>query len=144
MKYAAALVACSATKADRPCPAADLYTSPLFRLSRRYVERVGCPWFVLSAEHGLLDPQRVTAPYDKTLARMHRQARERWRSWVSADIARFAPKGGRLLILAGGNYLRNLFLWGYEWEAPLAGLAIGQQLQRLKLLIDQPQPTERP
>lgn len=57
------LVACTKTKAAGPRAAKDLYTSPWFRKARRYVEsRPGC-WFILSAEHGLLDPETVIAPY---------------------------------------------------------------------------------
>jgi hypothetical protein len=57
------LVACSRLKADRPAPARELYVSPLFRAARAYAERRHGPgrWFILSAHHGLVDPDTVLA-----------------------------------------------------------------------------------
>ncbi|HWO69164.1 MAG TPA: hypothetical protein VNP94_00195, partial [Actinomycetota bacterium] len=42
------LVGCVKSKRARPAPARDLYTSPLFRGARRFVERSCDRWFVLS------------------------------------------------------------------------------------------------
>ncbi len=50
--------------------AKDLYVSDLFRKARRYVEAKNCPWFILSAEYGLVSPEQVIAPYEKTLNHM--------------------------------------------------------------------------
>ncbi len=61
------LVGCSKTKRTTPSPAKDLYISPLFRGRRRFVERTCGQWFVLSAEYGLVEPDRVLAWYDRTL-----------------------------------------------------------------------------
>src|SRR5689334_8670786 len=72
------LVACAKTKAASPSPAKDLYRSPWFRKARRYVEATGALWFILSAEHGLLDPQTVISPYDKTLVTLRRPERTKW------------------------------------------------------------------
>jgi hypothetical protein len=66
------LVACSRLKADRPLPARELYVSPLFRAARAYAERrygSEC-WLILSAKHGLVDPETVLAPYDVTLRQL--------------------------------------------------------------------------
>jgi hypothetical protein len=61
------LVACSARKRGTPCPAKDLYTSTLFRYSRRYAEQFGDRWYILSARHGLLSPEARISPYEQTL-----------------------------------------------------------------------------
>ena len=45
-----------------PAKAKDLYTSDWFRKARAYVEHRGGPWFILSAEHGLVDPETVIGP----------------------------------------------------------------------------------
>ena len=50
------LVGCVKSKRDHPSPASDLYTSALFRKARAYAESTGGPWYVLSAEHGLVEP----------------------------------------------------------------------------------------
>ncbi len=60
----AMLVGCVATKAPAPAPAKDLYRSQLFTRRRAYAEASGKPWFILSALHGLVQPDEVTEPYD--------------------------------------------------------------------------------
>ncbi|MGZ5227486.1 MAG: DUF6884 domain-containing protein [Burkholderiales bacterium] len=55
------LVSCVSRKAGMPLPARALYTSDLFRKVRAFVERAGGPWFILSAEHGLVHPDTVIA-----------------------------------------------------------------------------------
>ncbi len=34
------------------------------------MERTGAPWFILSAEYGLLSPETEIAPYERTLNTM--------------------------------------------------------------------------
>ncbi|MGI9149443.1 MAG: DUF6884 domain-containing protein [Chloroflexota bacterium] len=53
------LVACSRAKADGPRPARQLYISPLFRAARACCERHYGRWLILSALHGLVDPERA-------------------------------------------------------------------------------------
>jgi hypothetical protein len=48
------LVTCVKSKRSRPAAAKELYISPLFQKQRAYVEQTGLPWFILSAEHGLV------------------------------------------------------------------------------------------
>ena len=52
------LVGCVKKKlgSDRVIPAKDLYISRLYECRRAYAERYGCPWYILSAKYGLLDP----------------------------------------------------------------------------------------
>ena len=58
------LAGCVKTKAPEASPGCDLYLSPLFERRRRYAESSGRPWYILSAEHGLLDPGSIIEPYD--------------------------------------------------------------------------------
>jgi len=76
------LVGCVKSKHDKPMAARDLYTSPLFRGRRRYVEHTCKRWFVLSAKHGLVDPDTVLEPYDETLKNAGRGERQRWSAAV--------------------------------------------------------------
>ena len=57
------LLSCVSSKANQPLPACDLYTSALFIKARAYAQSLGCPWFILSAEHGLVHPDKVIALY---------------------------------------------------------------------------------
>lgn len=40
-------------------PAAELYISDWFRKASKLVKTTGCPWFILSAKHGLLAGNRI-------------------------------------------------------------------------------------
>ena len=80
------LVSCVSQKRVTPSPAKDLYTSPLFRKARAYVERTGLPWFVLSAKYGLVHPDDVIAPYDLTLNTMGVSDRRRWAGRILTQL----------------------------------------------------------
>ncbi len=79
MKADVAFVSCVKLKVDHPAPARDLYMrSPWFRGARRYAERQAHSWFILSAAHGLLDPDYEIAPYDLSINWMKDQDRHDW------------------------------------------------------------------
>ena len=77
------LVACVKEKRSVPSAARDLYVSPLFRKERAYAERSGLPWFILSAEHGLLGPDEWIAPYERYLPDTPSAFRQAWGMWVT-------------------------------------------------------------
>jgi hypothetical protein len=133
-----ALVSCVKSKRDRPAPARDLYTSALFRAFRAYAETKADAWYILSAEHGLVHPDAVLAPYERTLTKMGRAQREAWTTRVIAQLAERVPLGADITILAGELYREGLVPFlrarGHEVAIPLDGLALGRQLQRLKEL----------
>jgi hypothetical protein len=132
------LVACVKTKATHPCPAKDLYRSPWFRKARRYVEATGAKWFILSAAHGLLDPDQVVAPYDATLSTANRATRLIWSQRVHNQLlAKRIMPGlvGPIVFLAGESYRAHLVDWitlqGRDPECvqvPLKGRGLGEQL----------------
>ena len=62
------LLGCVKLKLEHRAPAKDLYVSPLWNRRRAYAEAAGCPWLILSAKYGLLDPEQLVAPYDVALA----------------------------------------------------------------------------
>lgn len=140
------LIACSKTKAVERSPAGELYTSPLFRLSRAYAGRHGCRWAILSAEHGIVGPQRHLDPYDTKLTDLDAAGRDAWTRrcglWFSLWLVdwreRTRPAAGtrpRVAVLAGRAYLEPLRseLAAAELVEPLAGMQIGERLQHLKL-----------
>jgi hypothetical protein len=61
------ILGCVSRKRSTPSAARDLYVSPLFERRRRYADRSGRPWVILSAAYGIVDPETVLAPYDVTL-----------------------------------------------------------------------------
>lgn len=130
-----ALVSCVKSKRPTPTRAADLYTSPLFRGLRRYAERVSDAWYILSAEHGLVHPDTILAPYERTLNKMSKAARATWAERVRGQLLEVLPKGAEVVVLAGVRYREGLvgFLneQGFSVSIPLEGLSFGRQLQWL-------------
>jgi uncharacterized HhH-GPD family protein len=128
------LVGCVKTKALEASPARDLYLSPLFERRRRYAESSGRPWYILSAEHGLLDPGSLIEPYDVYLADQSADYRRAWGEWVAAKLARVhgLTDGLAIEVHAGAAYVEAidepLRRHGAVLLTPLAGLRRGEQL----------------
>src|SRR6476661_6183076 len=61
------LLASSGEIAEEPGPVAGLFRSAGFARARDRAVRSGLSWFVLSAKHGLLDPDDVIGPFDLQL-----------------------------------------------------------------------------
>ena len=128
------LLGCVKLKLEHRAPAKDLYVSPLWNGRRAYAEAAGCPWLILSAKHGLLDPEQSIAPYDVALADLTASARRAWGEQIVAALqARFGSLDGMTFeVHAGAAYratmaprLREL---GASIEQPLLGLTMGRQL----------------
>ena len=129
------LVSCVGQKRSSSAPARDLYTSPWFRKAHSYVSRMVQPWFVLSAQYGLVHPDEVIAPYDLTLNNMSVTDRRRWTRKVLTQLEPHLANVESIIFLAGRRYreflepmLRNRSLAVY---IPMEGLRIGEQLRWL-------------
>ena len=60
------LIQCTDGKRDEPAPAKDLYdVSAYFRAMRRWARAREDPWYILSAQHGLVRPDTRLEPYDE-------------------------------------------------------------------------------
>ena len=129
------LISCVKSKQSVAAPAKDLYTSPLFRKARTYAEQRGAPWFILSAEHGLVTPSQRLAPYEKYLPDESSTYREEWGKRVVAELemTQGSLRGKVIEIHAGSAYL-NVIRSGLESSGaiilePLHGLPMGKRLQ---------------
>lgn len=128
------LVTCVKSKGSRPAAAKDLYTSTLFRKERAYAEGAGVPWFILSAEHGLVSPDEWLSPYERFLADTTATYRSAWGGWVAARLELLAgPVKGKVIeIHAGAVYLDavrpSLENLGARIVDPLQGLRLGPRL----------------
>ena len=130
------LVSCARTKREEPAAASDLYVSALFSKSKELAQGRSDEWFILSAKHGLLPPEKVVEPYEVTLKTMSCGERLKWAERVFADLVKCTnPNTDRITILAGSSYRQDLLPLleraGYSVETPIAGLSIGRQLQWL-------------
>ena len=123
------LVGCVKAKREAPSMAKGLYTSPLWRCRRAYAESLGCPWYILSAKHGLLDPDKRIDPYDLALKGLPAKARRIWSARVLDDLKTAVPslRNKVIEIHAGATYVR------YGLEAGLcdAGAAVQRPLARI-------------
>ncbi len=117
--------------------AKDLYLSPLFCKLRRYAESNASIWFILSAEHGVLRPEQVVEPYERTLNTMPKSGRLTWAERVKQQLLDMLPlpADAEIVLFAGLRYreeiepfLRNC---GFSVSVPLEGLGIGEQLRWL-------------
>lgn len=129
------LVGCVKQKLASSSAAADLYTSPLFRGRRRWVEETCDRWYILSAKHGVLEPATVVSPYDETLKGSTRAVKRAWSRRVLDELhAELGSFGGTVFeIHAGADYrewglVEGLRARGGSVEVPAEGLVQGEQL----------------
>ena len=130
------LVSCVKKKKNKPFPAKELYDSNWFRKARAYVESEATPWFILSAKHGLLNPDFTIDPYNKTLNEMSTTGKREWAARVIGHLKQVVSHSDRIVLFAGECYRQFLVddlskICGVV-EVPLKSLPIGKQLQWFK------------
>ena len=130
------LVSCVARKGDYPASARDLYLSTWFVLARDWIDRDGAAWYILSAKYGLVHPDTVISPYDKTLNTMGVNDRRDWGAMVENQMDEMQVEYNEVIVFAGKryrehleDYLRRRF---NSVKVPMEGLRIGEQLRWLK------------
>ena len=134
------LVACVATKNNKPAPAEDLYASDLFKKSIGYAHKLAKPEdiYILSAKHHLLPINKVIAPYDVTLNDFDKEEKEKWADKVMSEIeSRYDINKTNFIFLAGANYRKYLQDRLPHTEVPLEGLRIGEQKAKLLKLLSE-------
>lgn len=128
------LVSCVKTKRAHPAKPADLYTSPYFEKMRTYAEREHDEWWILSAKHGLLNPDgEPIEPYEETLTNAGVKERRAWADSVVSEMELEGLFGGSVtfVVHAGKAYYEDLAprLERHESvdvEIPTKGLAFGE------------------
>ena len=113
------LVSCVKTKGAVPASAMDFYTSNWFRKARTCVEKTGCPWRILSAQYGLVHPEKEIGPYEKTLKTMRGEERRAWADCVLAALVPCLDGVDTVVFLAAQRYRQFL-----EPELHERGLAV--------------------
>jgi hypothetical protein len=126
---AATLIQCTNSKRDTPAAARDLYDeSRYFRVMRSWAHARDVPWFILSAKHGLLDPDDHIAPYD-SVGLSEQQATE-----IATELRRRGVREAH--ICAGSKYtdplIPELEQQGIDVVDNFAGMKIGKRQQALK------------
>lgn len=123
------LVGCVKTKRAVRSAAKDLYNSPLWHRRRAYAEGLGRPWYILSALHGLLDPDQRIDPYDRALQDLRAEARRTWSARVLNELKCRVPsmRGKLIEIHAGATYVN----YGLEEGLRDARAAVHRPLARI-------------
>jgi len=119
-----------------PTKAKDVYISGYFRWNRRYAERFGDGWVILSAKYGFIDPDFVIPEdynvtfYDPStgpvsISELRRQVK-----------AKGLYKFDKIVVLGGTAYcdIVSAAFQGYGVEVikPLAGLPLGKAMSMVK------------
>ena len=128
------LVGCGKQKAPGRARAKDIYTSPFFQYKRQYAERFGESWFIISAKHHLLHPDKVIEPYDEALNGAGVTTKKSWATIVYEQLYQVISPNDTIVILAGKDYFEYLLplLGCYKVLLPLKRLKQGGQMQWLK------------
>lgn len=124
------LIACSGSKLDHAAPALELYTGQAFRFAVRAAADGDI--LILSALHGLVEPDTVLEPYNVTLSTMSAADRAAWAETVADDLDFYAHRP--IVVLAGADYAAACSRLPRA-DYPLKGLGIGMQLQCLKNMV---------
>ena len=128
------LLGCVKLKLDHRAAAKDLYRSPLWLGRRAYADASGHAWLILSAMHGLLDPDSRLDPYELALTDLSAGDRRNWGERVVRALGRrFDDLTGTVFeVHAGEAYRRaiepGVIARGGELDVPLRGLPLGAQL----------------
>lgn len=105
------LIACSAGKKDTHDKAKDMYTSPLFRKSWKYAQKLGYDKiFILSDKYYLLAPEDEIDTYDKSLKKCKSRERKEWAKTVleKLTLTKSNLKNDKFIILAGKVHYEHL------------------------------------
>jgi len=129
------LVSCTKSKKDVPSKPKELYMeSALFRKARRHVENQLDNWFILSAKHGLLDPEgEEIEPYDETLRDAYADEKREWSQQVFEELKERGLLDHTLVLHAGTDYYEYLTPLledaGVEYRTPTQGLSQGPTMR---------------
>jgi hypothetical protein len=137
------LVGCGKTKQPGRHQARALYSGPVFRAARRYVEQEiqrdqagASTWSILSAKHGILAPLHLVENYDQRLPGAELD-RSRWGQNAATTLRMAHHQRARVevVILAGADYadaIRSHLPPTWSVSVPLAGLPVGRRLAWFK------------
>lgn len=127
------LISCAKSKLNNPAKAKDLYISPQFQKSFAYANILKPDAiFILSAKYGLVEPDQVISPYEKTLKNLSAAEKRAWAGSVLTSLRQHSDlKSDLFIFLAGQDYRKYLLPELRYFTIPLEGLSQGRQLQEL-------------
>jgi len=133
------LISCASKKLAFKSKAEDLYISTLFRLSLAYAKKLKPDKiFILSTKYGLLNLNDEIATYNETLNDKSTSDVKIWAKKVVIELEKLANlENDQFIFFAGKKYREYILPHVINYEIPLKGLRIGEQLQFFKVKIEQ-------
>ena len=129
------LISCVKSKENRPMAASELYNSDWFKKASTHAKHIGDRWYILSAKYGLLPPDQVIKPYDKTLKTITASKRKKWSNRVLSELKEVVSPEDEVIIMAGLDYRQYLVeplrKWGCKISIPMEGMDFFEQLHWL-------------
>jgi hypothetical protein len=122
-----ALVGCAASKLEKSAAARELYTSALFRAAYAFAEKTCDAVLIASAFYGVVAPNAVIHPYDRSLRQYNKGEREDWGIRTVGQLLPSFKVPPQLVVLAGKLYA-DVLVYGAHWhnlprpEEPLRGI----------------------
>lgn len=125
-------ISCGKAKKKVPCAAKDLYVGSLFQKCKKWVEKRGVRYYILSAKHGILCPEDIIEPYNMTIK--GKKEIEAWTKKVECQLLSLAfAKNEHVISLAPDRYTVPLRLYFASVKEPLKNLGLGERMQALSL-----------
>lgn len=124
------LLSCVSKKLDKESSAELIYNSPLFKKSLNYAKSLNPDKiYILSAKHYVLELNDVIQPYDETLNTMSNKDILKWSNNCLNQLKQKQNlEIDNFIILAGDKYRKYLLPYIKNYELPLEGLRIGEQM----------------
>jgi hypothetical protein len=134
MKRKIGLLATARKKASTPSAALDLYISPLFVKSVQYAQNHYDDFYFFSAKEGLVTKDQYIEPYNVSIKNFTTSEKREWAHHVIQDLEQYV-KPSQCKIYIHGGWVYREFLQpaleraGFQFEVPLEGYSIGNQLK---------------
>jgi len=119
------LIACSESKLSHAAPAVDLYQGQAFKLAVKAALKADADILILSAEHGVVQPDQTLEPYDCSLKRRSTSWRAEWAKNTAKQLSKYKDRPTTIL---AGKFYAGAATGLANKSTPLSGLGIGQQL----------------
>lgn len=112
------VIGCGRDKLSIAAPARKLYVSDRFRKSIALERNLDAPFVILSAKHGVVEPDRVLEPYDLDLSTLSGANQRLWAEQAIDQLAQHA-EGRTISVLAIGAYVPQLIEANRARQQPL-------------------------
>lgn len=132
------IVSCTKNKQNYECNAKIMYSkSTLFKKQIELIEKkYKCDYYILSAKYGLLKPDDIIKPYDKSLYKFNKTEFSDWVKKVYNKLILYENIDDTNIIFFCGNiYRKDIIPYLKHYDEPFKGLGIGNQLKKINEIL---------